>query len=277
MWTLSRKREGGDLRMPVTSVNCQESPPSVFLAAAWRNLVMLNFAVDPDVLKPLVPVGTELDYFHGRTFVSIVGFQFLDAALLGIPILFHRAFEEVNLRFYVMRHAPEGIRRGVVFVREIAPKWIVSTIARWVYNEKYVTMPMRHRVEISTNADCGFVKYEWWHGGRWNALSAHIHGSPGPLVSGSKEEFIAEHYWGYTMQRDGTTMEYAVEHPPWQVWQASEPRFDCDVASIYGDAFVPFLREPASVLVAAGSPVVVRRGRQLQTSHCLLPTTAHTG
>ncbi len=251
--------------------------PSVFMTAAWRNLVMLNYVIDPCILKPLLPFGTELDFFHGQCYVSVVGFQFLDSALLGVPIPFHRRFEEVNLRFYVVRHTSEGVRRGVVFIREIAPKWMVSSIARWVYNEKYVTMPMRHYVELPTEAKEGTISYEWSHRGRWNKMSARISGPLTQLPPCSQEEFIAEHYWGYTRQRDGSTMEYAVEHRPWKVWQASSPCFDCDVNAIYGDEFAPFLREPASVLVADGSPVVVRRGQRLREAHCLSPVQSHTG
>ena len=81
--------------------------------------------------------------------------------------------------------------------------------------------------------------------------------------AGSEEEFITEHYWGYTKQRDGSTIEYAVEHPPWRVWPATSVQYDCDVEAIYGQSFVPYLREPTSVFVADGSPVVVRRGRRI--------------
>ena len=48
--------------------------PGVFLTADWRNLVMLNYAVDPDLLQRLVPSGTQLDVFEGQTYVSLVGF-----------------------------------------------------------------------------------------------------------------------------------------------------------------------------------------------------------
>src|SRR5690348_5241292 len=98
---------------------------SVFLTASWRNLAMLNFTIDPALLEPYVPTGTELDFFHDRTYVSVVGFQFLDSKVLGIPLWFHRNFAEVNLRLYVLRHTPDGPRRGVVFLREIAPKWLI--------------------------------------------------------------------------------------------------------------------------------------------------------
>jgi hypothetical protein len=34
-----------------------------FLSAEWRHLLMLNYAVDPVLLRPFVPAGTELDAF----------------------------------------------------------------------------------------------------------------------------------------------------------------------------------------------------------------------
>lgn len=230
---------------------------SVFLTASWRNLAMLNFTIDPCVLEPYVPVGTELDFFNGQTYVSVVGFQFLDTRVLGMRVPLHGLFEEVNLRFYVTRQAPEGIRRGVVFLREIAPKWLICKAARWFYNENYVNLPMRHEVEAT------HVRYEWRHTDRWNGLRAATLGPALYPLAGSEEEFITEHYWGYTRQRDGSTMEYEVEHPPWRVQAVSDIGYDCDVEAIYGHEFVPFLGEPASAFVADGSPVLVRRGTLL--------------
>ena len=78
--------------------------PAAFLTARWVHLVMLNYEVDPAVLQPFVPAGVELDDWQGRTLASMVGFNFLDTRVLGVPIPFHRNFEEVNLRFYVRRH-----------------------------------------------------------------------------------------------------------------------------------------------------------------------------
>lgn len=235
----------------------------VFLTAGWHNLALFNFTIDPRILESYLPLGTELDCWQGQAIVSVVGFQFFHANALGIPLLFHRRFEEVNLRFYVARQTPEGRRRGVVFIREIAPKWLISTAARWFYNENYVTMPMRHRVVPPTESVEGSVHYEWLPGPRWNGLSAHMQGKAELPIVGSEEEFITEHYWGYTKQRDGGTMEYQVEHSPWRVWPATKAHYDCDVEAIYGKSFVPYLREPCSVFVADGSSVVVRRGQYL--------------
>jgi uncharacterized protein YqjF (DUF2071 family) len=59
--------------------------------------VLLNYACPPELLAPLVPAGTVLDAWQGRTLVSVVGFLFADTRLGGWAVPFHRTFEEVNL------------------------------------------------------------------------------------------------------------------------------------------------------------------------------------
>ena len=56
---------------------------SRFLTAEWRDLVMLNYEVDPGILAGLVPAGTELDLWQGRALVSVVGFHFRRTRVLG--------------------------------------------------------------------------------------------------------------------------------------------------------------------------------------------------
>src|ERR1700722_15876019 len=98
-------------------------PDKIFLSAEWRDLLMLNYEVNPGILQKYVPAGTELDSFQGKTYVSVVGFRFCRTRLLGaIPIPFHTEFEEINLRFYVRRSVGSETRRGVVFIGEIVPK-----------------------------------------------------------------------------------------------------------------------------------------------------------
>jgi len=119
---------------------------------------------------------------------------------------------------------------------------------------------MRSRIELST----GSVGYEWWHGDRWHGAFGEYTGVPACVTPGSEEEFITEHYWGYSVQRDGSTVEYQVEHPPWRVWSCVDARVDCDVAPLYGQPFIEALGgRPTSAFVADGSEVTVRRGRQL--------------
>ena len=235
---------------------------AVFLRAEWRQLAMLNYEVDPAILQRQVPAGTTLDSFAGKTYVSVVGFMFTKTVVKGIAIPFHRDFEEVNLRFYVRRRPPGGRadgrddRRGVVFVKELVPRFAIAWVARVVYRENYVSVPMRHRF-----AEDGTVEYGFRVAGRWATVSVRPEGDPEPTAPGSLAEFIAEHYWGYAAQDGGGTKEYQVEHPPWRVQRAREAALDCDVATLYGPEFASALSvPPSSAFLAEGSPVTVGAG-----------------
>jgi len=235
---------------------------STFLTAEWRDLAMLNYEVEPSLLRPFVPVGTELDSWNGRTFVSLVGFRFLNTVVRGIPIPFHRNFDEVNLRFYVRRFEGDELRRGVVFIREVVPRWAIAAVARTVYGENYVALPMRHSIERS-----GFeidVKYGWRTASGWAQISLQSKGRAEVAAENSEEQFITEHYWGYARQRDGSTAEYRVAHPAWRVWQGKDATFEGDVNKLYGEALAGVLSgKPRSAFLAEGSEVTVFRGRRL--------------
>ena len=236
-----------------------------FLTAEWRNLVMLNYEIDAGILAGHVPAGCELDSWGGRTFVSVVGFQFFHTRVLGVPIPFHRHFEEVNLRFYVRRKAEGTWRRGVVFVKELVPRWAIASVARHIYGENYVALPMRHSARSPTEPNSTTVTYQWYRFGTWEGLSARFSGSPTLPPDDAEEAFITEHYWGYSRQRDHSTVEYRVEHPRWHVWRANTSSLECDVSSLYGSEFSETLSvAPRTAFVADGSPVVVRNGRRLR-------------
>jgi len=229
-----------------------------FLTAEWRNLVMMNYEVDPEILQSRVPAGTELDLWNGHCYASIVGFLFQKTKVLGLPIPFHVNFEEVNLRFYVRRKSEGDWRRGVVFIKEIVPRWAIAAVARVLYNENYVSLAMKHTIQKDS------VEYMWRAKERWNSLKLQAPGAVRSMAGGSHEEFIAEHYWGYTAQKDGGTMEYRVEHPPWRVRDGSDPKLDSDVAELYGSEWESILRaKPVSAFVAEGSPIAVYQGHRL--------------
>ena len=240
--------------------------PSPLLRAHWRNLVMFNYEVDPGLVKPLVPPGTELDDFNGRVFVSLIGFQFLKTSLFHIPIPLHQHFAEVNLRFYVRRQAGDEWHHGVVFVREMVPRAAVSLGASLLYNEPYRTLPMRERVEMdgAESGAPGDVRYEWRLHQQWQHLEATTEGTPVPLEPGTLADFIATRHWGYGTFHGGGGIEYHVTHPRWNVWKVRRHSLRCDVAALYGQRFVaPLSQPPASVLVADGSEVSVSVWRGL--------------
>jgi uncharacterized protein len=241
------------------AANAGEGRRGIFLTAQWANLVMLNYAVEPPMLRRHVPAGTELDSFGGKAYVSLVGFEFRRTRVAGVAIPFHGNFEEVNLRFYVRR----GERRGVVFLRELVPKRAVATVARWAYGENYAYAPMGHA--IGARADDG-LKAEYWWGAKQRRCSMRIEASAKAFLpeEGSLSQFITEHYWGYTTLRNGGSAEYEVQHPRWQVREGAQASFEGDAAHYYGDEFASVLtRAPDSAVLADGSAVAVFKGRRI--------------
>ncbi len=235
----------------------------VFLSAEWRQLLFLNYAVDPALLHIFVPRGTELDFFAGKTYVSVVGFRFCNTRLFGkFALPFHAEFEEVNLRFYVRRETGSEVRRGVVFIKEIVPKPAIAITARLAYGENYVSLPMRHKIEATSEGVS--LEYAWKHRGAWSQILASTNSAEKLPAENSLERYITEHYWGYSKQRSGGTVEYRVEHESWPVRTISAAKFSGDAASLYGREFAALLSAPPdSAHFADGSFVKVYRGREI--------------
>jgi len=227
-----------------------------FLSARWENLIMANYAVDPKVLLPYLPNGVELDLYNNKAYVSLVGFMFKKTSLFHIPIPFLGTFEEINLRFYVKRQEGNTSKRGVVFINETVPYKIVAWLANKLYKEHYSVIPTKHLIDNSGSTNK--VQFEWKTKQKWNLLSVATLKERLPMIVGSLEEFIFEHYYGYTKLNDATTEEYKVNHPRWWVNDVLEHFIDCDFEAMYGKDF-SFLNNRAadSVIFAEGSAVTI--------------------
>ncbi len=219
---------------------------------------MANYAVDKNLLLPFMPNKTEIDLWNGRCYVSLVGFMFLNTRIKGIKIPFHTNFEEVNLRFYVRYKDNDEWKRGVVFIKEIVPKPALTFVANTIYKENYETMPMNHSWKPENETLT--VEYQWKKK-NWNSFKVSASSESYPINAGSEEEFITEHYWGYT-KVGAQTSEYGVEHPKWEAYKTKSYSIDVDFARVYGNEF-DFLKKekPLSVFLAEGSEIKVKSGR----------------
>ncbi len=225
---------------------------------------MLNYEVDPEILKPYLPAYTVLDLWQGKALVSMVGFLFKETSVLGIKWPGHINFEEVNLRFYVKHFDGQEWKRGAVFISEIVSKSLIALIANNLYNEHYRALPMRHSIMRCCKNHTDFL-YEWKLKGKWNKLGGIVNDTFTPIQTGSPEEFIFEHYWGYNSLGDKLTMEYQVEHISWQVAEVKDSIFEGDIVELYGKEFAPYLSvKPYSAFFADGSDISVRIANKLR-------------
>ncbi len=219
-------------------------------------MVIANYAVPSEILLPFVPDKTELDSFRGETLVSLVGFMFLNTKIKGFGIPYHINFEEVNLRFYVKHDQNGNTIRGVTFIKVIVPKLAITLVANHLYSERYVTLKMNHS-HAETNAGLE-TEYQWKYKGEWNRIATLSEKKSVPLRPGSEEEFITEHYWGFTKIDEKKTSVYEVQHPRWDIFPVLNYTIDCDFGALYGKEF-SFLTDakPSSVIMAKGSEVKI--------------------
>lgn len=236
-----------------------------FLKAEWRKLAIANYVVDKKILAKYIPAGTELDLWNGNCYLSIVGFMFVNTRILGFKIPWHINFEEVNLRFYV-KHLENGEwKRGVVFIKEIVPKWALTFVANTVYNENYETLPMEHSWNIEN--DKRTVEYKWKKHDKWNSLSITASVEKFSIDTNSETEFITEHYWGYAKVNEKKSNEYEVTHPKWEAYQVSDYKIAVDFKTAYGKEF-EFLSsaQPVSVMLTEGSEITVEGKKVIKTN-----------
>jgi uncharacterized protein YqjF (DUF2071 family) len=227
-----------------------------FLKARWENLVMANYKVDPEILLPHLPAGVQLDHFQNDTYVSLVGFMFRNTRIFSVPVPLWGTFEEINLRFYVVRKEGNELKRGVVFISESVPYAAVAYLANGLYNERYNYLKTDHSLITQNNTH--EVAYKWQFNNSWNSIQATTSATARDMQPGSMEWFIFEHYYGYTRVNDTCTTEYTVHHPVWQVYDVHRSDIQCDFGALFGAEF-SFLNNqaPHSVFHAAGSPITV--------------------
>jgi uncharacterized protein len=229
---------------------------ATFLKANWENIIMANYAVELEVLQPFLPRGVELDLYNGKAYVSLVGFMFKDTRIFKIPIPYFGTFEEINLRFYVKRKDGDIEKRGVVFINETIPYRIVAWMANKLYKEHYTTIPTKHSIKI--NNDSKQIEYYWKINNVWNSIIVNATTANSDMQKDSFEEYIFEHYFGYTKIDEANTEEYTISHPSWKINSINNYQINCDFETMYGKPFAHLINtKPDSIFIAEGSSVSV--------------------
>lgn len=227
-----------------------------FLTAEWRKLILINYVVHPSLLSRYLPYKTELDLFNENCYISLVGFMFLNTRIKGIRIPFHSNFEEINLRFYVKHFDGKNWKIGVIFIREIVPKPAISWLANVLYGENYKCLKMAHLwSDLQDHID---IEYSFGKKKSDHFFKVAATPQPKPMAPDSEEQFIAEHYWGYTKRGSQKTAEYQVAHPSWDIYDVNTFEISVDFEKVYGKDFQLLNGlKPTSVFLAEGSPITV--------------------
>lgn len=228
---------------------------AAFLTGKWRKLIMANYAVDPEILKPYIPNGTRLNYWRGQCYVTLTGYNFTDLRFLGIQIPFHNQLAKLNLRFYVVPEQEGQNERGVVFIKEMVGRPLVAMAANLFYRENYSVKPVRYECEYHNNDQ--LISYHL-KGNHWNKMQVRAGKDLVPIKHGSTEEFLTWQLRGYTRLNDQRTSRFTVRHPLWNLYPIKNYDIDIDFGELYGSEFT-FLKyeNPESIFMAEGSSVAI--------------------
>ena len=155
-----------------------------FLEAKWENLIMANYAIDPTILIPYLPKGVELDIFEGKCYVSLVGFMFNKTKIFRVPIPYLGSFEEINLRFYVVRKDGDTLKRGVVFINETVPYVAVAWMANYLYKEHYTAVKTKHNWELTDSSKK--INYSWNKDNNWNTIQVNAESKSNSMTTSTE-------------------------------------------------------------------------------------------
>jgi uncharacterized protein YqjF (DUF2071 family) len=236
----------------------------IIMTGRFPHIIQLAFAVEPSLLNAYLPPYTELDFFKGNSYISLVGLQPLDLKVYGIPVPWFRHQAQVNLRFYVRRRISRGTwRHGVVFIRQIIPHHLVAWGARLFFNEAIETQRLDPTIE-EIGAEALQVQYSWKSEEQRHYVRTAFRQQPLYAAPADEQDFFVDRHWGYCRQRDGSCLEYRFDHPPWKTYTAFDVDTAAEVGNFYGSRFADILhRRPDFAYGSRGSDAYLTRGIRL--------------
>ncbi|HMO14109.1 MAG TPA: DUF2071 domain-containing protein [Pirellulaceae bacterium] len=230
--------------------------------AEWREIVVVNFEIDPKQLASYVPPKTELDLFDGTAFVSLMCRTCKNVRPHGWPIRVARSVEQIQLRFYVKRTVNDEVRRGICPIRDYVASRKANIFLNMLFKYSFVPVKIKRESQHFDSAskdDVPSVEYRWLVNDHWNRLRVKARSQMRQQLKETKESFVLDHHYGYIVNQ-GRTLEFKVDYSPWAMWDAQSGSFECNVEEVFGRPFVRALsHRPASVFLARGGDVAIYR------------------
>ncbi len=185
------------------------------MTMSWCDLLFAHWPLPPEVLRPLLPRGLELDLYEGRGWLSLVPFRMAHVGPRGLPDLpWISAFPELNLRTY----AVSGDSPGVWFFSLDAANPAAVALARAGFHLPYC----RARMSLRREGEAVAYASERTHGG---APPARFEGRYAPVGDsfqarpGTLDHWLTERYCLYAATATAL-FRGEIHHPPWTLQRA---------------------------------------------------------
>jgi uncharacterized protein YqjF (DUF2071 family) len=202
------------------------------MSQQWLDLLFIHWRIPPECLRPLVPVGLELDTYKGEAWVAVVPFRMAAVRFrFAPPIPGTSHFPELNLRTYVTKDGKPGVW---FFSLDAASALAVHTARSWFHLPYF-----RARMSCTTRA--GWIEYrsQRTHPASPRALFHASYRGTGESFhprSGSLEHFLTERYCLYAQAPNGKFFRGEIHHTPWSLQLAEALIPENFVASSQGFA-----------------------------------------
>jgi uncharacterized protein YqjF (DUF2071 family) len=178
----------------------------------WRSLLFLHWAVPTETLRPLLPVGLELDLYGGQAYVGLVPFAMEGVRPFWYPESLALRFLETNVRTYVICRG----RPGVYFLSLDANSLLAVQTARLGWGLPYYLASMAMREQ---NDAVHYSVRRHSTGARLD-VRYRVGAVLGPSAPGTLEHFFLERYLLFVLRR-GHLFAGQVHHPPYPAQEVS--------------------------------------------------------
>jgi uncharacterized protein YqjF (DUF2071 family) len=228
--------------------------PAIGVKMEWRKLLFMHWPVAPDVLRPLIPAGLDVDTYEGHGYVALVPFTMSGIRWSYTPeIPWISTFHEFNVRTYVRRNAAGP---GVWFFSLDAARLLAVMAARRAFFLPYYHARMRmvageDRVDYRTER-FGAPRGRAFFRGSYGGGRELPRSSPGSL-----EYFLTERYCLYAASPRGTIYRASVHHAPWQLREGRVFDYESDLVEVAGlpaPTGLPLLHYSEFISVWSGIP-----------------------
>jgi uncharacterized protein YqjF (DUF2071 family) len=195
----------------------------------WKDLLFLNYPVEPELMRSLVPECLMLDTYQHQAWVSVVPFLITRLRPPGVPAVpWISAFPELNVRTYVTYQGKPGVYFFSLDAGNLSAVWG----ARVFYRLPYWHADMAVEGKGSSQVE---YRSKRIHGPK----PAEFVGKYGPIgpvrtsVPGSLASFLTDRYCLYAWNRE-KLYRAEIHHLPWPLQEARAEIETNSVAKVAG-------------------------------------------
>lgn len=225
----------------------------------WVDLLFAHWALDPAVLRPLVPPPLELETFAGRAWLGVVPFVMEDVAPRGLPAVPRLSrFPELNVRTYATYRGVPGVWFLSLDARSRPTVWGARTFFHLPYVHAAMTATRDDETVryTSTRHDPSVPPATF-------RATYRPTGPVEPAAPGSLEAWLTARWRLFAIDPEGAVRHTEIRHPTWPL-QPAEGEVDAhELVAAHGLTLAggpPHLRFARRVDVRGWWPRAMRPG-----------------